>query len=120
MKSFLPLLLAAVGCATAAGAAEWPTPEAVEAATKSKYDEFGNHFLANCTGFDCLHDYVNHDDGMFHWEDLNVTISGKSLNPLSKVTWTGEFCLFISSFSPSFCFPKYSFRSRVLLLIHCA
>ena len=91
MKSFLPLLLAAVVVVGGASAAvEWPTPEAVEAATKSKYDEFGNHFLDNCTGFDCLHDYVNHDDGMFHWEDLNITISGKSLNPLSKVTWTGE------------------------------
>mmetsp|Transcript_35304 Transcript_35304/g.51885 ORF Transcript_35304/g.51885 Transcript_35304/m.51885 type:complete len:573 (-) Transcript_35304:53-1771(-) len=87
LKSILLLSTAVV----AATAAQWPTPEAIEAATRSKYDEFGNHFMENCTGFDCLQQYVNHDDGIFHWEDLNISISGKSLNPLSDVTWTGHF-----------------------------
>jgi hypothetical protein len=59
-------------------------------ATASKYNEFGQHFMENCTGFECLSMYVNHEDGMYSWEDLNVTISGK--DPLSHRTWTGSFC----------------------------
>jgi hypothetical protein len=57
-------------------------------ATASKYNEFGQHFMENCTGFDCLSMYVNHDDGMYSWTDLNVSISGK--DPLSSKTWTGK------------------------------
>ena len=57
-------------------------------ATASKYNEFGQHFMENCTGFECLSMYVNHDDGMYSWEDLNVSISGK--DPLSPRTWTGS------------------------------
>jgi hypothetical protein len=57
-------------------------------ATASKYNAFGQHFMENCTGFDCLSMYVNHDDGMYSWTDLNISISGK--DPLSLRTWTGR------------------------------
>jgi PhoPQ-activated pathogenicity-related protein len=66
------------------------------AAVASKYNDFGEHFMENCTGFDCLHDYVNHDDGMYKWVDLNQTISGKSINPLSDESWTGHMILLTS------------------------
>ena len=77
--------------ALAATASAWePTAEDIAKATASKFGPDGRHFMADCEGFDCLQQYVNHDDGMFHWEDLNYSISGKSLNPLSDATWTGE------------------------------
>ena len=81
-----------VACAVAAAVAAPMTFEEIQrAATASKYDANGKHFLADCEGYDCLKQYVDHDDGMFSWEPLNVTISGKSLNPLSDATWTGHF-----------------------------